>query len=123
MAASTLTHRLLIVWLILILRCVDHCALSIVNRACNHTDKRNGHIVLHLVGIWLAPLHLLQSVNSLKVHNIRECSIKARRLSAAVEVDHQLILSSHNSRAVVELRHSLVVAIHKVNLETLYAQL
>ena len=123
MTTGTLTHRLFVVWTILALDGIEHSALSIVDRTCNHTDIRHSHIVLHHIHIRLAPLHLLQTEDSLEVDDIRVCSVKTRRLCASVEVHKQFMLCADLGSVIVEVAHRLVVTIHKVDLKALYTDL
>ncbi len=62
-------------------------------------------------------------MHSFIIHDIRPCPAKTCRFVCAVEIKHQPVFCGSLGCPAVKSDHHLVITVHKVNLETLYAHL
>ena len=123
MATRSLTHRFGIDRSIIFTDRIAHGALCIIHRTGNHTDKRNRHVVKrHIVGTGY-PFHIFQTMNAFIVDHVRISTLQTCRFTDTMIIDHHLIFRTSFGSSVEEVDDLLVVAIHKVYLESFHTHI
>ena len=122
-AACTLTHRLVPARMVTPLGSVAHRALGKVHWTGEHPDEGNRDLVGHHIHVRTDPLALFQPENALIVEHVGVGAAQSRRLVRPVEVDEEVVFGGSGGHPLVEVDHNLVVAVHEIDLESLYAHL
>ena len=121
-AARALAHGLSVALVVVGAGGVAHGALGEVHGAHRLAYEGQQRLVAHLVVLINGrPLHLLQPGNGLEVEHIGPSVLQPGRRAGAVKIDKQAMLGGDAGGVFQKVHNFLVVAVHKVDFETLDA--
>ena len=119
MCAGALAHRIAVDRHEFVPEGVAHGARGVIDRAGEHADVGEGHVVGHHVVA--RPFHLLEAPYAFKVEDVGPGAVHAGGFVHAVVI-HEHVVTGAGLRDAVELfGDGLVVAVHEVDLEALDA--
>src|SRR5215831_1466135 len=119
MAASTHAHWSLKNVCKTGLRRIEHSARGVVHGAHEHPGKRNCDVVLR-VGC-IAPFQVFHSLDAFRANQVGPGPGQNGRPYPAMKINQQLAIGGLSAEPVVEIDHKLIVPLHEVDFDALYA--
>ena len=123
MASGTHRNRFGVDCLPVVAGSVSHRSRCEIHLSCHHSDVWEGDVVEWHIILSFRPAALFHTENTFVVEDVGVGAVQAVWLVDAVQVEDEMMLGCAGSQAFHHFDGGLVVAVHKIHLETLDAHI
>ena len=123
MASGTHRNRFGVDCLPVVTGSVSHRSRCEIHLSCHHSDVWEGDVVERHIILGFRPAAFFHTEDTLVVEDVRIGAVQAVWLVDAVQVEDEMMLGGAGSQAFHHFDGGLVVAVHKIHLESLDAHI